>query len=275
MGKLREVGEQGGPRTEADAEALRRFDGRMGLPLVAAAVLPLFLVPGGSYPVLTALVFIVSWLVFVIDLVVYDRHRIHYLRTWLGRFDLSVVVLTAPWFLVLGPNETKFVLVIRLARIFRLVMATRGARRLLERLGRVALIALVAVVLGSATAYRAEHATNPGFATFCDALWWGIVTLTTVGYGDIVPITTTGRIAGVMIMITGIAVLGVLAGSMAGFFGLGGAPPSSSPAGAAEAPDEPGGQQPGADLEREVIELRTQVTRLADELSRLVPTEDP
>jgi voltage-gated potassium channel len=274
MAKLREVGEPGGPRTEADAEALRRFDGRMGLPLVAAAVLPLFLVPGGSYPVLTASVFIVSWLVFVLDLVVYDRHRIHYLRTWLGRFDLSVVVLTAPWFLLVGPNETKFVLVIRLARIFRLVMATRGARRLFERLGRVALVALIAVVLGSATAYRAEHATNPGFATYGDALWWGIVTLTTVGYGDIVPHTTTGRIAGVMIMLTGIAVLGLLAGSMAGFFGLDGAPPSSPP-GAGDGPDDPDGPGPGADLEREVVELRTQVARLADEMARLVPTEDP
>jgi voltage-gated potassium channel len=46
----------------------------------------------------------------------------------------------------------------------------------------------------------------------------GIVTLTTVGYGDIVPKTPTGRWAGVTIMLTGIAVLGVLAGSLASFF---------------------------------------------------------
>ena len=42
-------------------------------------------------------------------------------------------------------------------------------------------------------AYIAEHPTNPGFATFGDSLWWGIVTLTTVGYGDIVPKTSTGQ----------------------------------------------------------------------------------
>src|SRR6185295_3133059 len=105
-------------------------------------------------------------------------------------------------------------------RLARVVMASSGARRLFERLGRVALVAALVVVLGSLIAYNAEHATNPGFATFGDALWWGIVTLTTVGYGDIVPKTTAGRGAGVMIMVTGIAILGLLAGSLASFFRL-------------------------------------------------------
>ncbi len=275
MARSRGVGDRGGPRTPADAAYLQRFDTHMALPLVAAAVLPIFLVPGGIYPTLSAIVFIASWLVFVLDLVVYERRRVHYLQTWLGRFDLTVVVLTAPWFLVLGPDESKFVLLIRFARIFRLVMATRGARRLFERLGRVAIVAAVAVVLGSATAFRAEHATNPGFATFGDALWWGIVTLTTVGYGDIVPHTTTGRVAGVMIMITGISVLGLLAGSMAGFFGLGDDPPAEAPPAGADHPDEP--DRPGSRdaLALEVVELRTQVARLADEVARLTEPTDP
>src|SRR5262249_36946543 len=114
----------------------------------------------------------------------------------------------------------QFVVLLRLARLARLVMATRGARRLFERLGRVALIAGGVVVIGSLVAYHAEHPTNPEFATVGDALWWGVVTLTTVGYGDIVPKTTPGRWVAVVIMVTGVAVLGLLAGSLASFFRL-------------------------------------------------------
>jgi voltage-gated potassium channel Kch len=67
--------------------------------------------------------------------------------------------------------------------------------------------------------YYAQHHINPEFATFGDSLWWGIVTFTTVGYGgDIVPKTTLGRWARVMIMLSGIAVVGILPGSLASFF---------------------------------------------------------
>ena len=220
----------GHARSRSDAEALARFDQRMALPLVVSAVVPLFLLPGGAHPVLTAAVFIASWLVFLVDLVVHERRLVHYLGTWLGRFDLLVVVLTAPWFLILGTGTGKFIILVRLARVARVAMATKGARRLFERLGAVALVAVGVVVVGAAVAYRAEHATNPEFKTFGDALWWAIVTLTTVGYGDIVPVTTAGRVDGVMIMIAGVSVLGLLAGSMASFFGLGtSSGPSTAP----------------------------------------------
>jgi voltage-gated potassium channel len=258
----------GKARSPADAEALARFDQRMALPLIVSAVVPLFLLPGGAEPVLAAAVFIASWLVFLVDLVVHERRVVHYLGTWLGRFDLLVVVLTAPWFLIVGTGTGKFVILIRLARVARVVMATRGARRLFERLGAVALVAVGVVVVGAAVGYRAEHATNPEFKTFGDALWWAVVTLTTVGYGDVVPETTAGRVDGVMIMIAGVSVLGLLAGSMASFFGLG---TSTSTSPTTRDSDETQSRSASAS---EIAELQTQVARLVDEVARLAPPHD-
>jgi len=231
----------------------------MAFPLILAAIIPLFLLPGGAYAGLTAIVYIAAWIVFVVDFVVHERRLVHYLRTWLGRFDLAVVVLTAPWFLLVGPADSKFLLLIRLARLSRVLMATRGARRLFERLGRVALVAVIVVVVGAAVGYRAEHATNPGFATFGDALWWAIVTLTTVGYGDIVPKTTAGRVDGVMIMVTGVAILGLLAGSLASFFHLERSASTSEPETIANS------SMPSAELDA----LRVEVVRLSDQIARL------
>jgi len=259
----------GGARSPADAEALAHFDRRMAFPLVVSALLPLFLLPGGAHAALAAFVFITSWIVFLVDLIVHERRVVRYLSTWIGRFDLLVVVLTAPWFLIVGPVDSKFVLVIRLARVARLLIATRGARRLFERLGSVALVAVAVVIVGAAVGYRAEHATNPGFATFGDALWWAIVTLTTVGYGDVVPKTTAGRADGVMIMVVGVGVLGVLAGSMASFFRHG--PESDDPEDTSDTPDTPVTRDALVD---EIADLRVQVQQLVAQVTRLVPPTD-
>jgi voltage-gated potassium channel len=124
-------------------------------------------------------------------------------------------------------------------------------------------------VVGSLVAYHAEHPTNPGFKTVGDALWWGIVTLTTVGYGDIVPKTATGRWAAVVIMLTGVAVLGLLAGSLASFFRLDNgknatdSPTNGDPAGGPAA----SGEDALRALTTEVAALRRQVEALTAQVT--------
>ena len=242
------------------------------MPIVVSAILPLVIVPESNGWV-GVVVGVVTWLVFLLDYVVHARHLEHYGRTRLGRFDLFVVVATAPWFLFPGAQASQFAVLLRLARLARLVMATKGARRLFERLGRVALVAGGVVVIGSLVAYHAEHPVNSEFATVGDAFWWGIVTLTTVGYGDIVPKTTTGRWVAVTIMVTGIAVLGLLAGSLASFFRLdAGKPASESPAtGEPASTAVPSSDAALRALAAEVSALRQQVAALTERLTGTPP----
>lgn len=257
----------GKPRSAGDAAALERFDARMRLPLIVAAVLPLIVVPEAGDWVGVA-VSIITWIVFLVDFVVHTRYVEQFVHTSFGRFDLMVVVLTAPWFLIPGSHGGSFVVVLRLARLARLVLASPGARRLFQRLGRTAAVALGIVVVASLVAYYAEHSTNREFATVGDAIWWGVVTLTTVGYGDIVPTTSAGRWAGVAIMITGISVLGVLAGSLASFFRL-------DPARADTAAPQPRTQddhaQPGGSLpaDRPLHALVNEVAALREQVELL------
>src|SRR5215472_90091 len=151
VGQLTKVS-PGQPRSPSDAAFLERFDAHMPLPIVVSAILPLIVVPeAGNW--IGEVVGIVTWIVFLIDYLVQARHIDAYRRTRAGAFDLIVVVVTAPWFLLPGAHFGSFVVVLRLARLARLVVASGGARRLIERLGRVAIVAVGVVVVASLVAY--------------------------------------------------------------------------------------------------------------------------
>ena len=112
----------------------------MALPLVLAAVLPILMWMVDRRSVVAGVVYLVSWVVFIVDLVVHMRLLNRYLHTHRGRFDLVVVVLTGPWVFIAVLDQSKFLVVVRLARVARLFLVTKHARRLVEQLGRAALV---------------------------------------------------------------------------------------------------------------------------------------
>lgn len=253
------------PLTAEQTKARERWQARWNTPILLAALVPLFVTSPKTRWVQLFVGF-GSWVVFVIDLVAQRRIDPHYLRRRNGRIDLAIVILTFPYYVISGlSNASAILLLARLARVVRVFLATSGLRRFAARLGKVAVIAGLIVVVASLAAYQAEHATNSEFATVGDALWWGIVTLTTVGYGDIVPKTPAGRFCGVAIMITGIAVLGVLAGSLASLFNL--EPAAESKRGDGTTDAEHSVPAELAMLQAQLREVERRLGQLADAIS--------
>ena len=77
----------------------------------------------------------------------------------------------------------------------------------------------VVLVLASGVIYVLEHQAQPQlFASIPHSLWWGVVTMATIGYGDMVPVTPAGRVFGSMVIMLGIAVFAVPAGIFANGF---------------------------------------------------------
>lgn len=121
--------------------------------------------------------------------------------------------------------------VLRLLRLLRLVRAFAGAYRGLQHFERMARHRGLAwlfvtwagvMVICSLALYAAENGINKAVNSPLDALWWGIVTLTTVGYGDVYPVTAEGRIAASVLMILGIGLFSAITATITSFMLTGG-----------------------------------------------------
>lgn len=122
---------------------------------------------------------------------------------------------------------------LRIFRIFRIVRAVRIVRRLggprvfrelRQELASGALYFVVFVgitvleIVGLLELWFEEDAEGANITTAGDALWWGYVTATTVGYGDQFPVTTGGRIAGLIMLTVGVALFATFSGFLASTF---------------------------------------------------------
>jgi voltage-gated potassium channel len=154
----------------------------------------------------------------------YNFSRTKYLVSGMAVIDLLSIL---PFYLdvVLGfmPIQLLFLRAIRLFRLFRLLKIARYLKALhimqaviKERKEQILvsiMFILFLLVIVSTVMYYVEHDNQPEqFSSIPATMWWGIATLTTVGYGDMIPVTPLGKMLGGMIAILGIGLFALPAG---------------------------------------------------------------
>lgn len=178
--------------------------------LLAYAVSVLYPDLPEPFTVVVNVVSTVTWLSFALDYVVrlvLAEHRWAFVR----RHPLDLAVLALP---VLRPLRA-LRLVIVLTAIDRRVRGSFRGKAATYVSGSVVFV----VFVGALAVLDAERgAPGATIATFGDALWWALATVTTVGYGDELPVTVTGRLVAAGMMLAGIVLLGVVTASLASWF---------------------------------------------------------
>jgi voltage-gated potassium channel len=212
--------EDGRGPTDTRRESLKRIEHVLRFPMaalgVAWAVCGIIVVTthssGGTSQAFVATLFII-WFVVVVEtlaryVVVPDRRRYFACR----RIEPVLVVLPAfqVW-KVLGVEQASVLWAEGMAH-FLAILRHRG-------LFRVLLAATGLLFLGAwAVLLFERHAPGSNIHSYGDSLWWAVVTVTTVGYGDRFPVTPGGRAVAVVLMLIGIGLIGVLTATVASFF---------------------------------------------------------
>ena len=205
--------------------ALDSYSRRAARPVTLATLLvvPALLLETASSPSWQQVGGVLNWVTWLIlaahvaVLIALGGFRVGLSLAW---FDVALVLLTIP----VAPSTWQSFRVLRILRIVRLgvvlLVAGHHVRAVLQhrQFHVVALVACVAVALGAVGIFRVEHGANPHIQSLGDAFWWAIVTATTVGYGDISPTTSQGRIIAVVLMLVGIGVIGAFTATVASFF---------------------------------------------------------
>src|SRR6478609_7225970 len=116
---------------------------------------------------------------------------------------------------------------LRLIRILRILRAFRSTKHLVNHIYQnraqgafttVCILAVILIIFSSVSILQLETDPNSNIKTAEDALWWSYVTITTVGYGDKFPVTTGGRIIGVLLMTGGVGLFGTFTAYISSWF---------------------------------------------------------
>lgn len=219
---------------EADTPMGRYFDILL-LGLIVLSILMVMLESISSFAARHGdILLVIEWgltLIFTIEYIlrlyaVY--HPWKYAKSFFGLIDLLAIL---PTYIALFFGGTQAFLVIRalrLMRIFRILKLSHflsegqyiaaAMRASLTKITIFLFFVSILVTILGATMYLIEGGTNEGFANIPSAIYWAIVTLTTVGYGDITPETIPGQMLSAVVMVLGYAIIAVPTGIVTGEF---------------------------------------------------------
>jgi voltage-gated potassium channel len=152
------------------------------------------------------------------------RARLKYVFSPAGLIDLIVVLPF--WFALVLPDDLRVLLVFRIVRFFKIARYSPAMRSLLDVLYRErrALFGCLVITMGTALVAAAvmhlaeAHAQPDKLGTIPDALWWAIVTIGTIGYGDVVPITALGKVVATATIFAGLIMMALPIGIIATAF---------------------------------------------------------
>ena len=147
------------------------------------------------------------------------KRKLKFIFSFYGIIDLLAIL---PFYLTLG-FDLRSARVLRFLRLFRLIKLIRynkAIRRfqnafmmIKQELIMFSVVSLILFYLSAVGIYYFENSVQPeSFSSIFSSLWWSVVTLTTVGYGDIVPITVGGRIFTFIILMIGLGIIAIPSG---------------------------------------------------------------
>ncbi len=151
--------------------------------------------------------------------------RLQYVFSFNGLVDLFAVLPSVISFFV-GDLDLRWLRVIRLLRLFKISNYSSALEDLMsavyqERQSFMAALYIftIALFMASALMYLVEQDAQPDkFSSIPESMWWALITLTTVGYGDVSPITPLGKIIGAITAIMGVSTVALLTGILANAF---------------------------------------------------------
>ncbi|AJI53616.1 ion transporter [Francisella philomiragia] len=139
---------------------------------------------------------------------------------------IDFIAIFLPLILSLFGINSHELIVLRLLRVFKIFQNTAIMNRLINVFKKIYLELLVSyclifviLIISCILMFYAEHDAQPQvFSSISNTLWWGVITLTTVGYGDMFPITLLGRLIAAIVSMLGIGVFAIPSGLIGGAF---------------------------------------------------------